>query len=119
MAHLITPAPQGFMFFPLQRELPHFGAPRASALAPACRHDLAPKVGAMHKSLLKPRKPRRDFPLTAHNNGQWVKWIKPRGGPALGGQVICFGPWHDPAGAEALYDREKADWFAGRNPRVE
>jgi hypothetical protein len=72
----------------------------------------------MKKRKEKPQKPRRDFPLTAHANGQWVKWIKPKGAPRSRGKVICFGVWGDPAAAERLYLKERADWEAGLDPRA-
>jgi hypothetical protein len=69
-------------------------------------------------SPLKPLKPRPDFPLTAHRNGQWCKWIKPPGAPRSAGKVVFFGVWADPNTAESLYVREKRDWEAGRDPRL-
>jgi integrase len=57
-----------------------------------------------------PKPPRRDFPLQPYGNGQWGKKIK--------GVRRYFGAWADPAAAEALYWAEKADWEAGRNPRL-
>ena len=58
---------------------------------------------------LKPAKPRRDFPLTAHPNGQWSKKIL--------GRPHYFGVWANPAEAEAKWDEQKADLLAGRKPR--
>ncbi|MEL6107613.1 MAG: hypothetical protein AAFU85_16355 [Planctomycetota bacterium] len=49
-------------------------------------------------SLTKPEKPRPDFPLSAHANGQWVKKIY--------GKLYYFGPWDDPLGAEDEYNRQ-------------
>lgn len=40
---------------------------------------------------MKPPKPTPDFPLFAHKNGQWAKKV--------GGRLVYFGPWADPAGA--------------------
>lgn len=57
----------------------------------------------------KPAKPSPDFPLYAHSSGQWAKKIK--------GQTIYFGLWSDPEAALKLYDRERGDWEAGRDPR--
>lgn len=51
----------------------------------------------------KPPKPRPDFPLTPHPNGQWVKKIK--------GDLYYFGRWkEDRQGAAAL-----ADWLARKD----
>jgi hypothetical protein len=66
----------------------------------------------------KPQKPRLNFPLTAHDNGQWCKWIKPTGAPRSQGRLIYFGPWADPTSAEAIYTRERDDLLAGREPRA-
>jgi integrase len=57
----------------------------------------------------KPAKPYREFPLFANSNGQWAKTIR--------GKKVCFGPWADPKAARVLYEKEKDDWEAGRNPR--
>jgi hypothetical protein len=46
----------------------------------------------------KPEKPYKEFPLFAHASGVWAKKIK--------GQMRYFGPWSDPDGAKAKYDRE-------------
>ena len=40
-------------------------------------------------------KPRSDFPLLAHRNGQWAKKVN--------GTLRYFGAWNDPAAAEARY----------------
>jgi len=58
----------------------------------------------------KPETPTPDFPLTAHNSGRWCKKIR--------GTVRYFGPWRDPAGALARYNRERTAWEAGRVPRA-
>ncbi len=57
---------------------------------------------------VKPKKPRRDFPLYAHPNGQWCKTIA--------GKKHYFGVWEDPEAAEALYDREKDFLRRGVDP---
>jgi integrase len=56
----------------------------------------------------KPEKPRPDFPLTAHPTGRWCKKINRR--------TYYFGPWSDPEGALAKYNREREDLEAGRKP---
>ncbi len=56
----------------------------------------------------KPEKPRKDFPLTAHPAGQWVKKIK--------GKLYRFGGWRDPDGAEAEYLRQLPYLQAGKVP---
>lgn len=59
----------------------------------------------------KPAKPTKDFPLTAHGNGQWCKKIR--------GKRHYFGSWRDdPQGVEAL-ERFERDWpylQEGRTP---
>jgi integrase len=57
----------------------------------------------------RPRKPRPDFPLTAHvASGQWCKKIK--------GKIYYFGVLADPEAALKLYVAEKDDLYAGRKP---
>jgi integrase len=58
----------------------------------------------------KPAKPRADFPLFAHNCGQWAKKVR--------GRMHYFGVWSDPSAAEALYSAQAADLHAGRKPRA-
>src|SRR5262245_10834652 len=57
----------------------------------------------------RPAKPRPDFPLFPHANGQWAKKVR--------GRLHYYGPWGDPAGALARWEGEKADLLAGRHPR--
>lgn len=56
----------------------------------------------------KPGKPRRDFPLFAHQSGQWAKKIN--------GRFVYFGPWDDPAEAERKFDEQKTNLRAGILP---
>lgn len=68
-----------------------------------------PKPATKPNAKPKPEKPYPEFPLTAHNNGQWVKRI--------GGKLRYFGPWDDPDTALALYKQQVDDLRAGREPR--
>lgn len=54
----------------------------------------------------KPAKPRKDFPLFPHQNGQWCKKIK--------GRQHYFGKWADPKSAETEYLRVKEYLAAGK-----
>ena len=58
----------------------------------------------------KPKKPYLDFPLTAHNNGQWCKKIR--------GKVHFFGIWAEADQALANYCEVRDDLQAGRQPRT-
>jgi len=55
-----------------------------------------------------PAKPRRDFPLFAHRNGQWAKKVR--------GKIFYFGTWDDPIAAEKKWERDKEALLDGRNP---
>src|SRR5262249_52435025 len=67
----------------------------------------------------KPAKPSPEFPLFAHNNGQWAKKIR--------GRLCYFGSWvdtsadtrsdHGAGAALAKYLEEKDDLHAGRTAR--
>lgn len=48
---------------------------------------------------MKQEKPRDDFPLFPHRNGQWAKKIK--------GKLFYFGKWENPVEAERKYLRDK------------
>ena len=58
----------------------------------------------------KPDKPRPDFPLFAHVNGQWVKKVR--------GKLHYFGAWENPQAALAKWLDQKEDLLAGRVPRA-
>src|ERR1035441_8837837 len=60
---------------------------------------------------VKPKKPHKDFPLFAHNNGQWGKKIRQK--------IHFFGVWADPQKALERWIDEKDDLLAGRTPRVQ
>ena len=57
----------------------------------------------------RPAKPRPDFPLFAHANGQWAKKIQ--------GKLHYFGAWDEPQVAEDNYDRQKLDLEGNRKPK--
>lgn len=56
----------------------------------------------------KPGKPYPEFPLFAHNNGQWAKKIR--------GKLRYFGAWSDWEGALREFQRTIHDLRAGREP---
>lgn len=58
----------------------------------------------------KPKKPRADFPLFAHANGQWAKKIR--------GKLHYFGRWDAPDEALRLFVAQRDDLQAGRIPRA-
>ena len=58
------------------------------------------------KKRIKPDKPYKDFPLFAHNNGQWAKKIK--------GRIEYFGAWENHTAALDLYLKEKDFLHAGK-----
>lgn len=57
----------------------------------------------------KPEKPRPDFPLFPHANGQWAKKVR--------GKLHYFGPWAEPDAALDLWLNQKDDLLAARKPR--
>ena len=57
----------------------------------------------------RPAKPRPDFPLFAHANGQWAKKIQ--------GKLHYFGAWEDPQVAEDSYQRQKLDLEGNGKPK--
>jgi integrase len=57
---------------------------------------------------MRPDKPRPDFPLFAHRNGQWAKKIRQ--------QTYYFGTWDNPQAAHDAYLDQKEDLQAGREP---
>ena len=65
----------------------------------------------MTKTCQKPDKPRENYPLFPHGNGQWAKKIR--------GKQYYFGSWDDPTAAEAEYLADREYLQAGRKqPQV-
>ncbi len=62
----------------------------------------------MPQTRQKPEKPRKDFPLSPANNGQWCKKIR--------GRIHYFGIWGSPEAAENEYLRVREYLQAGRLP---
>ncbi|MEX2171393.1 MAG: tyrosine-type recombinase/integrase [Pirellulales bacterium] len=58
-----------------------------------------------------PNKPYADFPLFAHQSGQWAKKIK--------GRTHYFGKWSDPQAAVAAYRAQRDYLYAGQEPPAE
>lgn len=56
----------------------------------------------------KPSKPYPEFPLFAHQCGQWAKKIK--------GKIYYFGTWGDPDAALKLFLKEKDSLYGGLTP---
>jgi hypothetical protein len=72
------------------------------------RYDTQSSVSPMKKALQKPLKPRKDFPLFPHANGQWCKKIR--------GKQYFFGVWGKTDEAETEYLRVREYLQAGRKP---
>jgi len=71
---------------------------------------MAKKSLSRSKRTPKPSKPRADFPLFAHQSGQWAKKVK--------GKLHYFGVWADPKAAEAKWERDKRALLSGEEPAV-
>ena len=56
--------------------------------------------------VIRPKKPRKDFPLFLHGNGQWAKKVR--------GRLRYFGIWADPDAAERRWYAQREDLLAGR-----
>ncbi len=56
----------------------------------------------------RPTKPYPEFPLFAHNNGQWCRKIN--------GKLYSFGSWDDPSAALKKHNDEYAYWKEGISP---
>jgi integrase len=62
------------------------------------------------KQQTKPKKPYKTFPLQPYDNGQWGKKIN--------GTRRHFGVWANPQAALEKYNQQRAEWEAGRDPRL-
>lgn len=71
---------------------------------------MAKKSLSRSKRPPKPAKPRTDFPLFAHQSGQWAKKVR--------GKLHYFGVWADPKAAEAKWERDKLALLSGEEPAV-
>src|SRR5215831_11717122 len=71
-------------------------------------HMAQSSVSTADGKAVKPEKPSPEFPLFSHATGRWAKKIR--------GQFHYFGPWRDPDGALAKYNRDREDLEAGRKP---
>src|SRR4051812_47282572 len=63
--------------------------------------------------VVRPAKPRPDFPLFPHRNGRWAKKVR--------GKFCYFGRWSDDTKGEAavqLWLDQKDALLAGRTPRT-
>ncbi len=64
---------------------------------------------------VKPKKPRKDWPLSAHPCGQWCKNVSVNGKQ----RTIYLGKWEDPEAALQEWLRVKDHILAGTNPPVD
>ena len=67
------------------------------------------EMGSVSKK--KAAKPYPDFPLFAHNIGQWCKKIR--------GKLYYFGTWSEPDAALQLYLKQRGHLYAGETPQDE
>ena len=72
------------------------------------------KQSTLSRTARKPQKPRRDFPLFAHQNGRWAKKVR--------GKLCYFGKWSDDPDGEAalkLWSDQKDELLAGKpQPKI-